>query len=295
MPLAASARPLATRRTYLWSVRRELWENRSIWIAPLVVAGVILVGFGFSLIGFVDRFQRTGTLPLAKQAAAHAEIYDFATVVVMLASMVVAIFYCLGALQGERRDRSILFWKSLPVSDLTTVLAKATIPLVVIPAVAYGLMLALRLLMLAVSAAVLAAHGVDPAPLWAAATPATTPVLLLYALVTTSLWYAPIYAWLLLVSAWARRVAFLWAFGPPFGLLLFDAIAFHGRLFHPLIADRLIGGIKAAFTSQSHPPMGLADMDPLKFLASLGLWTGLVFAAACLAGAVWLRRRRAPD
>jgi ABC-2 type transport system permease protein len=262
MPLAAPARPVAPRRTYLWSVRRELWENRSIWIAPLVVAGVILVGFGFSLIGFVARFQHTGTLPLDKQAADHAEIYDFATVVVMLASMVVAIFYCLGALQGERRDRSILFWKSLPVSDLTTVLAKATIPLVVIPAVAYVLMLALRLVMLATSAAVLAAHGVDPAPLLSAATPATTPVLLLYALTTMSLWYAPIYGWLLLVSASARRVAFLWAFGPPFGLLLFDAIAFHGRLFHPLIADRLIGGIKAAFTPQSHTPMALRCVGP---------------------------------
>jgi len=297
LPIGASPpRPAAAaRRTYLWSVRRELWENRSIWIAPLVVVGVILVGFAFSLVGFVARFQHTQTLPLPKQAAAHAEIYDFATLAVILASMVVAVFYCLGALQGERRDRSILFWKSLPVSDLTTVLAKATIPLVVIPAVAYLLVIALRLVMLVVGAAVLAANGVDPAPLWPAVTPVTTPVLLLYAMATISLWYAPIYAWLLLVSAWARRMAFLWAFGPPFVLLLFDRIAFHGLLFHPLLKYRLTGGVEAAFTPQSHTPMSLADVDPLRFLASPGLWFGLIFAAGFLAAAVWLRRRRAPD
>jgi ABC-2 type transport system permease protein len=292
---APSPTPAAPRRTYLWSVRRELWENRSIWIAPLIVAGVILLGFVFSLMGFVDRFLQTAALPAAKQASGHAEIYEFATMAVILVSIVVAVFYCLGALQGERRDRSILFWKSLPVSDLTTVLAKATIPLAVIPAVAYVLAIALRLVILLVSAAVLAAHGVDPAPLWSAATPASTPVVLLYGLVTISLWYAPIYAWLLLVSAWARRVAFLWAFGPPFGLLIFDRIAFHGLLFHRLLAYRLIGGVQAAFTPQSHTPMGLADMDPLRFLASPGLWTGLAAAAALLAAAVWLRRRRAPD
>jgi len=292
---APPSRPMAARRTYLWSVRRELWENRSIWIAPLVVVGVILVGFIFSLVRFVERFLQTAALAPAKQAAVHAEIYDFATMAVIVASMVVGVFYCLGALQGERRDRSILFWKSLPVSDLTTVLAKATIPLVVIPTVAYGLAIALRLVMLLVSALVLSANGVDPAPLWVAATPVSTPVVLLYALVTLSLWYAPIYGWLLLVSAWARRVTFLWAFGPPFGLMLFDAIAFHGQLFHPLVAYRLIGGLKAAFTPHSHQPMGLADMDPLRFLASPGLWVGLAFAAAFLAAAVWLRRRRAPD
>ena len=47
----------------------------------------------------------------------------------MLTAMVVGLFYCLDALNGERRDRSILFWKSLPVSDTTAVLAKASIPL----------------------------------------------------------------------------------------------------------------------------------------------------------------------
>ena len=56
--------------------------------------------------------------------------YDMAAGLLMLDLLIVGVFYCLDALHGERRDRSMLFWKSLPVSDLTTVLAKASIPLV---------------------------------------------------------------------------------------------------------------------------------------------------------------------
>ena len=294
--VSASKPAVATaRRPFYWSVRRELWENRSIYIAPLAVAGVILLGFPFSLIGFPGRFQHTQTLPLAKQVSEHAELYEFAAAMIMLGSLVVAVFYCLGALQAERRDRSILFWKSLPVSDLTTVLAKAAIPLAVLPAIAFVLVVVVRLTMLLVSSAVLAAYGTDPAPLWSAVEPLSSALALIYASVAMALWYAPIYGWLLLVSAWARRMAFLWALGPPFVLALFDAIAFHGFLFRHLLGYRLVGVEEVAFVPHSHSPLGLADLDPLRFLATPGLWFGLVFAAGCLAAAVWLRRRRAPD
>jgi ABC-2 type transport system permease protein len=152
-----------------------------------------------------------------------------------------------------------------------------------------------RLVMLLVSTAVLAAYGVDPAPLWSAVAPLSSTLALIYASAAMALWYAPIYGWLLMVSAWARRVALLWALGPPFVLALFDWIAFHGFLFGRLLIYRLGGVEAAAFVPHSHSPLGLADLDPLRFLATPGLWFGLVFAAAFLAAAVWLRRSRAPD
>jgi ABC-2 type transport system permease protein len=292
---AAKPAVAAARRPLYWSVRRELWENRSIYVAPLAVAGVILLGFPFSLIGYAGRFQQTQALPLARQAAVHAELYEFAAAMIMLTSLIVAVFYCLSALQAERRDRSILFWKSLPVSDFTTVLSKAMIPLAVLPAVAFVLVVAVRMLMLVVSTAVLAAHGVDPTPLWSAVAPLSGALALIYASLAMALWYAPIYGWLLLVSAWARRVAFLWAFGPPFVLGLFDWIAFHGFFFGRLLGYRLVGVTEVAFVPHSHSPLGLADLDPLRFLATPGLWLGFLFAAGCFAAAVWLRRRRQPD
>src|SRR5437870_6458459 len=120
----------ATQRFY-WSMRRELWENRSIYIAPLMVAIVVLFGFLVSTIGLPERRRAVLLLDPAKARAAIEAPYDMAAIMLILTAFIVGVFYCLDALHGERRDRSILFWKSLPVSDLTTLLSKATIPLVV--------------------------------------------------------------------------------------------------------------------------------------------------------------------
>src|SRR5216684_3707153 len=151
-PAAISApRPL------YWSVRRELWENRYIYIAPLSVAVVMLFGFLIATLGYAM------SLDPARRAAVLAEPTDFAALLIMGVAFVVGMFYCLEALHGERRDRSILFWKSLPVSDLTTVLSKLTIPLVVLPVVAFALVVCAQVIMLLISSVNLLAHGVSPA------------------------------------------------------------------------------------------------------------------------------------
>jgi ABC-2 type transport system permease protein len=105
-----------------WSVRRELWEHRSIYIAPLAAAAVFLLAFLTGL-----------TLSTAHRHEPLDTPYVFAAALIMGTGFIVGIFYSLDALYGERRDRSILFWKSLPVSDLTTVLSKFAIPLVILP------------------------------------------------------------------------------------------------------------------------------------------------------------------
>ena len=122
-----------TTRPMYWSVQRELWENRSVYIAPLLVVAVFLFGFVISTIGMPQRRPATLKLSAEKQRAAIGQPYDVAAIALTITSFIVGLFYCLDALHGERRDRSILFWKSMPVSDLTTVLSKASIPLVVLP------------------------------------------------------------------------------------------------------------------------------------------------------------------
>src|SRR5213079_3370966 len=136
-------------RPFYWSVRRELWENRSIYIAPLIVAAVQVFGFAISTIGLAER--RRALLLLddsVKQRAGIEAPYDIAAMMMICVVFIIGVFYCLDALHGERRDRSILFWKSLPVSDLTTVLSKATIPLVVLPLVIFGIIVLVQFLML---------------------------------------------------------------------------------------------------------------------------------------------------
>ena len=131
-------------------------------------------------------------------------------------ALIVGIFYSLDALYGERRDRSILFWKSLPVSDLTTVLSKLTIPLVVLPLLSFAISLATQFIMLLLSSVILLGSGVSIATLWTEVSFFHVSLVLLYHLLTVhGLWYAPIYGWLLLVSAWAPRAPFIWAVLPP--------------------------------------------------------------------------------
>src|SRR5438445_8990900 len=144
-----------------WSVRRELWENRSIYIAPLAVAAVTLFGFLIATIG-----RAFSTTDLAERRAILEEPYTFAALLIMGTTFVVAVFYCLDALHGERRDRSILFWKSLPVSDLTTVLSKASIPLVVLPLLTFAITVVTQWIMLLLSTAVLLGSGLSVATLW---------------------------------------------------------------------------------------------------------------------------------
>ena len=288
---------LATRPLY-WSVWRELWENRSIYIAPLIVAAVQVFGFAISTIGLAER--RRAVLLLddpAKQRAAIEQPYDIMAMMMIFVVFIVGVFYCLDALHGERRDRSILFWKSLPVSDLTTVLSKAIIPLAVLPAIAFTIIVCVHIVMLLVSSVNLLVHGMNPATTWAHFPVFQNWLVLLYGLLAIALWHAPIYAWLLLVSSWARRATFLWAVVPFIAIQIFEKITFGTSYFAKLLQARLMGFAPNAFSFHGgdHPTIdSLAQLTPGRYLSSPGLWLGLLFAAAFVAAAVRLRRYRGP-
>ncbi len=292
--LAAAAAP-ATRPLY-WSVRRELWENRAIWAAPLVVAGIVLVAFAISAVGLPGRRRAVLLLDAAQQRAAIDVPYDVAAVMILLTAFITGVVYCVEALHGERRDRSVLFWKSMPVSDLTAVLAKAAIPCVVLPLVVFVVTVGLQLAMLAVSAAALALAGLDPTQPW------MFPILprsamLLYGVVAMALWQAPIWGWLLLASVWAPRAAFLWAVLPPIAVAVVETMTLGTTHFLALLRYRLVGQFWEAFAFD--PPgtlsaESIAQLTPGRFLATPGLWLGLVVATLLLAAAVRLRRYRGP-
>ncbi len=284
-------------RPFYWSVRRELWENRSIYIAPLIVAAFEVFGFAISTIGLADRRRAVLLLDAAHQRAAIEQPYDLAAMMMIFIVFIVGVFYCLDALHSERRDRSILFWKSLPVSDLTTVLSKATIPLVVLPLIAFAIVVCVQLVMLLMSSANLLVHGVSPATTWAHFPVFQNWLVMLYGLIAIALWHTPIYGWLLLVSGWARRATFLWAVLPLIVIQIFEKIVFGTSFFAKLLQHRLMGFAPHAFGfhGEGHPTIdSLAQLAPGRYLGSPGLWLGLLFAAVFLAAAVRLRRYRGP-
>ena len=283
-------------RLMYWAVRRELWENRSIYIAPLAAAGVALLGLLLTLIHLPEKMRTASTLNPMQQHELIEQPFDAAAGVVMGTFLIVGMFYCVEALQRERRDRSILFWKSLPVSDLTTVAAKASIPFAVLPLLTFGITVAIQLIMLLLSSAVLAGSGLSVARYWAQVSLLQMSVGLLYHLLTVHvLWSAPIYGWLLLVSAWARRAAFLWAVLPPLAICALEKLLFNTTHFANFLGQQFSGGGTEALTAPGTMPMDpMTQLTPGRFLSTPGLWIGLVVTAAFLAVAVRLRRYRGP-
>jgi ABC-2 type transport system permease protein len=278
-------------RLMLWSARREFWEHRSLYVAPLAVAAVALLGFSISsLLGIWEK-------PLRLNADQPQAPFELAAALMMLTAIVVSVFYCLDALHSERRDRSILFWKSLPVSDATTVLAKASIPLVLLPLLIFAVTVALHCLMLLLSTIVVLATGQSVATLWTNVSLFRMSWLMLYHLVTAhALWPAPIYCWLLLVGGWSRRATLLWAVLPLAAIAVVEQFAFHTWHFARMVASRLLGDAPTVLSTGATgiPIHSTTHISPSHFLSSPGLWIGLGLAGVFLAAAVRVRRDREP-
>jgi len=278
---------------FYWSIRRELWENRSIYVAPILVAIVVLFGFLVSTSGLPERRREVLLLDSAKTRAAIEMPYNMAAIMLMLTAFIVGVFYCLDALYGERRDRSILFWKSLPVSDSTTLLSKVTIPLVVLPLVTFAIVVATQLVMMLWTSVLLIGHGMSPASTWTYVPLFQNSVVLLYGLAAVALWHAPIYGWALLVSGWARRATFLCAVLPFLAVAFFEKITFGTSHFGSMLKDRFMGFAPKAFAFNMHS-VDSPQLTPVAYLSSPGLWLGLIVAAVFIVVAVRLRRYRGP-
>jgi len=287
---------LSSTRPFIWSLRRELWEHRAVKFAPLGVAGIVLFGFLMGLLRSPQQIWNDTNLSAAKRMQENIVPYGIAAAALIATSIFVGVFYCLGTLHNERRDRSILFWKSMPVSDLTALLAKATVPLAILPLVAFLVIVATQLIMLLLGTAAVAVSGHSVETYWAALPLPQIMAEALYGLVTLSFWYWPVYGWLLFISAWARRAPFLWAVLPPFGLGLIEALAFNTSHVFEILKSRLVGSFEAAFIyhEQAKAAFPFPQMDPLGFVMSPGLWIGMVLGAGFFVAAVWMRRHREP-
>ena len=270
-------------RRFYWLVRREVLEYRSIYLAQLAVVPFIVlsyaIGFHFSGPGGPERME---------------EPFTSASLLLMFISVLLSLFYSVGALYNERQDRSILFWKSLPVSDWETVLAKATIPIIVIPLITFAITVGTHVTMLVVAALRTSGSNVS---VWSQLSFGhMTSVLFLHLVVGHGLWFAPFWGWFLLASAWSRRAPFLWATVPPLVIGLLERIAFHTTHFGHALAFRFTGG-PATGIVHDHGPMTIASVTPERWgnvLTNAGFWFGLALTAVFLALAVRLRRSQAP-
>lgn len=291
---AAVAAIPVTRLMY-WSIRRELWENRAIYVATVAVAAVFLFGFSIGTVLWLAGIHSVPWLD-PTQPESLRKPYEFAEDLIMAAALIVAMFYSVDALYAERRDRSILFWKSLPVSDLTVVLSKASIPIVILPLLAFAIAVVTQWMMLLISSAALLISGRSVSALWSQLSIFEMWLMLFFHfLCIHGLWQSPIYAWLLLVSGWARRAPILWAVLPPLAIGFGEKVAFNTTHFGSLIGNRFTGGSEGAAIMEQGRAMGPSTiLTPAHFLINPGLWISLAFTVAFLAAAIRIRRYRGP-
>jgi len=210
---------------------------------------------------------------------------------------IIAFFYSLESLYADRRDRSVLFWKSLPLSDTETVLSKFAVATVAIPLVAAAAAIAGQLVMAAGGSVKLAFTGGPAGVMWAPDILAGGALGALVLAVVCALWYAPVVAYLLLASSWAPKSPFLWAVLPPVALAMLERIAFGSQYVTAFMAHRAIAPLKAMFDSEEKikaSQLGPTDLvsNILDLLFSPGMILGLAAAALLLVAAIWVRRYR---
>ncbi|MGZ5141690.1 MAG: hypothetical protein ACXWCX_28165 [Burkholderiales bacterium] len=273
-------------RRFMWTVRRELWESRWLYIAPASIAVVLVIGFA----AYAFRLPAHAT----RQAA--LEPYDVVAGLMMIVGLLVGVIYCVDALYSERRDRSILLWKSLPVSDGLTVVAKLFIPIVLLPVLVWALTVGAHVIMLLINSAFLAARGQSVGELWSQVQPLSTSLLLLYHLLALhGLSAAPLYGWMIFVSAWAPRAPFAWAILPPVAIVFLERVAFGTMHFAELLLSRLSGGLESVSAPPGGTLMDSMTLLPLdQFLMAPRLWIGFAITAAFIVGSARLRRQAQP-
>lgn len=318
--------------TMKWLIRRELWEHKgSLVHAPLAVAAALVLLLGG---GFLYALMSTNALHIqangqhmlsiegvppamaARMATVAASRYLAITAPLFLVLPVVVFFYCLAALYDDRRDRSILFWKSLPLSDRQTVLSKAAVALLVAPllTVAIGIGTSLALLLLGLLAG--AVKGVNLiAPVLASADFYLSPLYLLAFIPLYVVWALPTVGWLLLVSSWARSKPFLWAVGAPLVLLAllawfdfllgrFSGMDLNVKWFGQEVVARILGGlmpgvwfgeVNSGAMARQYDGLDGPMLLGLSYgtLASPAVWIAAAAGCAMIYGAIHLRRWRA--
>ena len=290
-------------KTFPVLVRREFWEHRALWMAPLVMAALYLLvclipgsaGINFNTAGHTGAETDGGMMPMI-----YVQLV-FTGVLFALMSVVI-FFYLSDCLYAERKDRSILFWKSLPVSDAATVLAKLLVAALVVPLGIYVLAVITNVLAFGVLYARL--HGdpvFGPFVHWDTGDWLRLNGILLADVVIVSLWYAPVVAYQLLMSAWAKGSVLVWTILPPLIAMLGERLLFGTWYVGRLIGERV--GINLTGVAIGHRPVAGVEpalhastifdqIDAFGLLLTPAMWIGLVVAAVLVFVTIRIRRYR---
>lgn len=296
-------------------IRRELWEHRSIYVTPLVIALIVSI-MAITGQAVISAFHKEVDIAIigatnlgpAERAAGITVLMTGVASLLVMAMWVLTVFYCLDALYAERKDRSILFWRSLPCTDAETVASKLLTAILVVPLVTFAVIVITQLAVLAIASAWLAFQGANAWHLvWRAAPLANNWAGTLIVLLALPLWLAPFIGWFLFVSGFTRRSPLLVAFLPIVILPMLEKSLVGTTIFFDAFFIRtgsipLFSGVSTGdiFSYQGHGltlngevPSGLLSLvDLSRFFGSGSLWIGLAVCGLFVTAAIYVRRYR---
>lgn len=294
-------------------VKREIWEHRSIWVTPAAIAVIVTLGVLASLMfasGFTAELDVAifGAQNLAgdpERKAALTVFFLSTSWIFIVALMILTVFYSLDSLYAERKDKSILFWRSLPVTDAETVISKLITAIFVLPTVAVMGIIATHIVNLIIASIWVSTKGGDGGMLvWGSVSFLDNWLAAFIVIIASGIWMSPFIGWFLLVSAYTKRSPLLMAFMPLILIGLLEGIIFRSHIFAENILGRGDGlpifktvDIERFFeTEEWRVGEGasslLAHIDVLQFLTSPSMWAGVLVCGLLSTGAIYVRRFR---
>jgi len=294
-------------------VKREIWEHRSIYVTPAAIASIVTLGV---LAGLMFASGFTAELDIAifgaqnlagdpERKAALTVFFLGTSWIFIVAVAILTVFYCLDSLYAERKDKSILFWRSLPVTDAETVVSKLLTALVVIPAVTVLGIIVTHLINLIVVSIWVSMKGGDSGILiWGSISLLDNWLAAFIVVIASGMWMSPFVGWFLLVSAYTKRSPLLMAFMPLILIGLLEGIIFRSHIFAENVLARgdglplfRIGNIERFFDEDEwrvaeDATSLLVHLDVVQFVTSPAMWAGVVVCGLLSTGAIYVRRFR---
>jgi ABC-2 type transport system permease protein len=321
-------------KTFLTLIRREFWEERGAFLTTPIVIGAVMIVLAILAIStsavLVEKVNGeeffVGKLVEGLQGMEASEVRLFWDInlfglaaIFNVALFFVVFFYLLGSLYDDRKDRSFLFWKSMPVSDIQTVLSKLFAATLLAPLLMVLSVAATELILMVIGTLLLWNADLSPWDyLWGPAEPLRVWSLLLASYLVQALWMLPVWGWLILASAFARSKPFLWAVVPPvlFAIMqswfnLTQYLRWDNNWMWKLLGERFLGGavpLALVFEGGDSATRNqilrfengeLVEGDaPMTFgalVSRLGegdLWWGVIVGTLFITAAIFIRRWR---
>lgn len=294
-------------------IKREIWEHRSIFVTPIAIATIVTLGVLAMLVfasGFAAELDLVifGAQNIAGNPERQAALTGFfltTSWVFLIALAILTVFYTLDSLYSERKDKSILFWRSLPVTDAETVVSKLITAIIVIPTVTVIGIIGTHIINLIITSIWVSMKGGDGWMLiWGSVSLIDNWLASLVIVLASAIWMSPFIGWFLLVSAYTKRSPLLMAFMPLILIGLLEGIILRTHVFAENVLARGDGmpifrsvDIEKFFNEEHWRVADgatnlLVHLDIVGFLTSPAMWAGVAVCGLLSTGAIYVRRYR---